>query len=80
MANVAIGIGAALLVLGLAGYLGTGASSPTALIPAAFGLILLALGMMARDERRRKLAMHIAVVVGLLLFSERLARWHPSFG
>jgi|SRR4051794_36299425 len=66
MANVAIGIGAALLVLGIAGFVGTGAVSPTALIPAGFGLVLLLLGMLARDERRRRMAMHIAVVVGLL--------------
>jgi heme A synthase len=41
---------------------------PTALIPAAFGLLLVVFGAMARDEKKRKMAMHIAVVVGLLGF------------
>jgi hypothetical protein len=66
MANTTIGIAVALILLGLAGYFGTGAASPTALIPALFGLILLALGALARNPSRRKLAMHVAVVVGLL--------------
>jgi fluoride ion exporter CrcB/FEX len=41
---------------------------PTALIPAAFGLLLVVFGAMARDEKKRKMAMHIAVTVGLLGF------------
>jgi hypothetical protein len=66
MANVAIGFGVAFIALGLVGYFATGA--PTALIPAGIGVILVGLGMMARDPARRKLAMHIAVVVGLIGF------------
>jgi hypothetical protein len=66
MANVTIGIAIALIVLGLGGYFGTGTPSLTALIPALFGVILLALGALARNPSRRKLAMHVAVVVGLL--------------
>ena len=42
--------------------------SPTALIPAAFGLLLIVFGVLAKDEKRRKMAMHIAVTVGLLGF------------
>lgn len=68
MASTTIGIGAALILLGLGGYFGTGTSSPTALIPAAFGLLLVLLGGLARDPNRRKMAMHIAVVIGLLGF------------
>ena len=68
MANVAIGFGVALLVLGLVGYVGSGMVSPTALIPAVFGVLLILLGVMARNPARRKLAMHIAVLVGLLGF------------
>jgi fluoride ion exporter CrcB/FEX len=68
LANTTIGFGIVLIVLGLGGYFGTDRVSPTALIPAAFGLLLLIFGALARDEKRRKLAMHIAVTVGLLGF------------
>lgn len=68
MATTTIGFGIVLIVLGLAGFFGTGAAHPTALIPAIFGVLLAVLGAMARDEKRRKLAMHIAVTVGLLGF------------
>jgi heme A synthase len=68
MANIAVGFGIALIVLGFGGYVGSGMVSMTALIPAAFGILLLALGVMASNPARRKLAMHIAVVVALLGF------------
>ena len=51
-----------------AGYFLTGAVSLTALIPAAFGLVMALSGLLARDERKRKHAMHAAVVVALLGF------------
>jgi hypothetical protein len=69
MANMAIGFGAVLMVLGIAGYLGTGMVSLTALIPAAFGLGLLILGVIARDPGRRKHAMHGAAMIGVLGFA-----------
>ena len=69
MANTTVVVGVTLIVLGVAGYAASGATSVTALIPAFFGLFLTGLGMMARNEQRRKLAMHIAVVVGLLGFA-----------
>lgn len=56
------------MILGLGGYFLSGAVSLTALIPAAFGLVLALLGVLARDERKRKHAMHAAVVVALLGF------------
>jgi len=68
MANTTLGFGIALIVLGGVGYLASGAASPTALIPAGLGVILLLLGLLARDPGKRKLAMHIAVVVGLIGF------------
>lgn len=58
----------ALILLGIIGYAGSGGASPTALIPAVFGLVLLILGLMARDDKKRKTAMHIAVIVGLFAF------------
>lgn len=68
MANITLVIGIALIGLGLGGYFGTGTSSLTALIPAVFGAILALLGFMARDEAKRKVAMHIAVLIGLIGF------------
>ena len=68
MANTTIVFGAVLIVLGVGSYFGTNMVSPTALIPAAFGLLLEVFGVMARDEKKRKMAMHIAVTVGLLGF------------
>lgn len=56
----------ALIVLGVAGYFLSGAVSLTALIPAAFGLVIALSGVIARDERMRKHAMHAAVLVALL--------------
>ena len=68
MPATTIALGAALLVLGLAGYGLSGAASLTALIPAAFGLLLIVTGLLARDDRRRMHAMHAAVLVALLGF------------
>lgn len=66
MANITVALAAALIVLGVGGYFGSGRASVTALIPAAFGLVLLILGMVARDPAKRKHAMHGAAMVGLL--------------
>lgn len=68
MANVTIGFGLALAALGIGGYVATGRTSLTALIPLAFGLLLLVCGALARQEARRKHAMHAAAVLGLLGF------------
>lgn len=68
MASLTIVLGVILVVLGLGGYFLTGAVSLTALIPAAFGLVLAVAGLIARDERKRMHAMHAAVVIALLGF------------
>lgn len=68
MPSTTIALGVALIIVGLAGYFLTGAVSLTALIPAAFGLVIALAGLIARDERKRKHAMHAAVVVALLGF------------
>jgi hypothetical protein len=68
MATKTIGIAVALILLGVAGYAFSGFVSITALIPAFFGVVLLALGILARDDKKRKMAMHIAAAVGLLGF------------
>ena len=68
MAITTLGFGIVLILLGLVGYFATGMVSPTALIPAAFGLLLVVFGAMARDDKKRKMAMHIAVTIGLVGF------------
>lgn len=68
MASTTIALGVVLIVLGLVGYFLTGAASVTALIPAFFGIVIALVGFVARDERRRKHAMHAAVLVALIGF------------
>lgn len=68
MDKVTILVGLFLVLLGLGFFIGTGMEHRTALIPAAFGAVLMILGRQARLEARRKHAMHIAVVVALLGF------------
>src|SRR5262245_61451985 len=66
MANTTIAFGIAFLILGLAGYFGSGMVSLTALIPAAFGIVFCILGALGRDDKKRKHAMHAAALLGLL--------------
>lgn len=68
MANTAIGIGALLIVVSLVSYTQANSSSPTIFIPAGVGLLILVLGVIARNEHARKHAMHAAAAVGLLGF------------
>ncbi|MGA2650731.1 MAG: hypothetical protein ABSF28_09415 [Terracidiphilus sp.] len=70
MAKVALVFALLLVVLGLAGFLGTGSVHYTALIPTWFGLALGVFGFLAisPSEGRRKLFMHINVTIGLLGF------------
>lgn len=61
-----------LIVIGVMGYANaepnaeTGKVSPTALIPAFFGLAIGILGGLALQDSLRKHAMHLAAVLGLL--------------
>lgn len=66
MAPVTIGFGIALIVLGLGGYLYPGVNSPTALIPAGFGLVFVVLGYLGRKDHLRKHVMHAAAALGLV--------------
>jgi len=68
MANTSVGFGVALVVLGISGYLATGGQSPTALIPAGVGLLLVVFGLLARNPKLRMHAMHGAALVGLVGF------------
>ena len=68
MAHTTIVFGIILVVLGVVSYVGTGAVSVTALIPAFFGGVLCLLGWIARNDRYRKHALHVAVIVGVVGF------------
>jgi hypothetical protein len=68
MANATVALGVVLTLLGLGAYFATGGKSVTALIPTFIGFPIAVLGFMARDARKRKAAMHIAVVLALLGF------------
>lgn len=66
MSGLSIGIGVLLAALGLVGYMMSGGASLTALIPTAFGLAFLLLGILARNESKRKHVMHAAAALSLL--------------
>lgn len=79
MGKTTMGVGAALIALGVIGYIAGGASSFTAMIPAVFGLALAGLGAWAaRGGAAEKNAMHVAAVAGLLGFLAPLGRIIPS--
>lgn len=56
----------ALLLLGLGAYLGTGAESVTALIPAFLGIPILICGLVALKTGKPKVPLHLALFFGLL--------------
>jgi hypothetical protein len=70
MAKVTLVFAALLAALGLVGFLGTGSTHPTALIPTWIGIALGIFGFLAisPNESRRKLFMHVNVTIGLLGF------------
>lgn len=71
MPSTAIWFGRLLILVGAVGYgygFYGGNQSLTALIPAAFGIVLMLLGHLASNESLRKHLMHAAVLVGLLGF------------
>lgn len=72
MPRITIIIGSLLIALGVIGYFvlagpdAEGYTSPTALIPAFFGLPIVVLGWIALRPGARKHAMHAAVLIGLV--------------
>ena len=56
----------AYLVLGIGGFVLTGSTHKTALIPCVFGVLFLIFGLLARKDNLRKHAMHAAVLIALL--------------
>jgi preprotein translocase subunit Sss1 len=72
MPSASITSGLLLILIGIIGYIFgivDGNASLTALIPAAFGLLFLVFGLLAKSkENLRMHLMHAAVLVGLLGF------------
>ena len=72
MPSTAILCGVILILLGIVGYaiaVNDGNASVTALIPAGFGVVLAALGLISQiKDNLRKHLMHVAVVIALLGF------------
>jgi len=68
MAPITVVMGVALVGVGLVGFIATGSSHPTALIPAGLGLIFIILGVLAFKDNLRKHTMHAAAALGLLAF------------
>jgi hypothetical protein len=72
MSSLSITCGVLLILLGIGGYvygMTNGAASPTALIPAAFGIIIAAMGAVGSAKPDlRKHVMHVAVLVALIGF------------
>jgi hypothetical protein len=66
MSQMSVVVGGLLVVLGVACYVMTGMVSVTALIPAFFGVVIAACGVLGRAEARRKTMMHAAMGVALL--------------
>ncbi len=70
MARLTIVFGILLVLVGVIGFVATGSSHPTSLIPAGVGLLFVLFGSLANtsDPKKRMLWMHIAVTVALLMF------------
>ena len=68
MGKVTIGFGVLLAIVGVTGFVTTGSTHWTAMIPTWIGLVLAVSGLLALNPARRMLWMHIAVTVGLLGF------------
>jgi hypothetical protein len=66
MVQLSLWIGLLLVALGIVGYVGTQMISITALIPAAFGVLIVLAALYGRAESRRRTAMHLAMGIALL--------------
>jgi len=75
---VTILFGVLLAITGVTVYIQTGSAHKTALIPAFLGGGLVICGLLAANEGRRMVVMHIAVVIGLLGFIGSMAKLFKS--
>lgn len=69
MPKLSCWFGAGLAAFGIAMYLASGQSSLTALIPSAFGAVLMGLALACRLTRSPKHPMHAAAIVALVGFA-----------
>lgn len=68
MAKLTMVFGVLLIAVGVVGFVLTGSTHYTSLIPSAIGAILAVAGALALSPERTKTWMHVAVTVGLLGF------------
>ena len=82
MPKVTILFGAVLVALGLFAYFGSASEnpSPTALIPAVVGAILIVCGLVGMRPDLRKHAMHAGAMVGTIGAIAALGRGLPKIG
>jgi hypothetical protein len=66
MAKIAIAFGILIILIAPVSMVAAGHYTPTALIPAAFGVLLIVCGVAATNPKLRMHAMHGAALVGLL--------------
>jgi hypothetical protein len=76
VAKVTVVFGFVLVVLGAVGFVLTGSTHLTALIPCGIGMLLAVSGALAITDnaKRRMIWMHVAVTVGLLGFLGSFSR------
>ncbi|CAM8636143.1 hypothetical protein MCEMIH22_00823 [Candidatus Methylacidiphilaceae bacterium] len=68
MPSTTLAFAFAYLLLGITGFVLTGSTHKTALIPCIFGILFLVFGLLARKDSLRKHVMHAAVLIALLAF------------
>lgn len=66
MTQLNVIVGGILVAIGVGGYVASNYASPTALIPAAIGMVIGLIGVLARNPRRRKHLMHAAMGLALV--------------
>ena len=66
MTSLTRALGVALVAVGVVAFIGTGAESATALIPAVLGGIILVLGIVATRPAAHRSAIHAALAVAVL--------------
>jgi len=75
-------VGVLLIGIGIGAYVYTDQKSITALIPAFLGVILIILGVLARNDRMRKHSMHAAMLfalLGVIVSLWRLTKSNPNY-